>query len=200
MMKTVTCSSVAVSRGRRLEKRITPSGARRAPDHDHEAEHEQRVGEDRADDRRLRDDELALLQREDHDEQLRAGCRASTAASRSRRGRSARRAARCANDTTQARPASASVASAKRGTGGPGAVVGDARQRREHGDAQERDALRVGQRRACRGRLASSAARSVALEHSVDQAVLERLLGREEAVALHVRRALPRSGLPVCSA
>jgi hypothetical protein len=30
-MKTVTCSSVAVSRGRRFEKRITPSGARRAP-------------------------------------------------------------------------------------------------------------------------------------------------------------------------
>ncbi len=30
-MNTVTCSSVAVSRGRRLEKRITSSGARLAP-------------------------------------------------------------------------------------------------------------------------------------------------------------------------
>ncbi len=30
-MKTVTCSSVAVSRGRRLEKRMTPSCERRAP-------------------------------------------------------------------------------------------------------------------------------------------------------------------------
>ena len=40
------------------------------------------------------------------------------------------------------------------------------------------------------------AARSVALEHPVDQAVLERLLGREEAVALHVRRAPARSVCP----
>ena len=39
---------------------MIPSGAPRA-DHDHEAEHEQRVREDRADDRRLRDDQLALL-------------------------------------------------------------------------------------------------------------------------------------------
>ncbi len=40
------------------------------PDDDHQPEHEQRVGEDRADDRRLGDDQLALLQREDHHEQL----------------------------------------------------------------------------------------------------------------------------------
>ena len=69
-MKTVTCSSVAVSRGRRLEKRISAVGRAAGADHDHEAEHEQRVGEDRADDRGLGDDQLALLQGEDHDEQL----------------------------------------------------------------------------------------------------------------------------------
>jgi hypothetical protein len=62
-------------------------------DHDHQSEHEHRVGEDRADDRRLGDDQLALLQREYDDEQL---------------GQVA--------ETTQASPASASVASAKLGT------------------------------------------------------------------------------------
>ena len=71
MMKTVTCSSVAVSRGSRVEKRMMPSGARARADDDHQPEHEQRVGEHRSDDRRLRDHQLALLQREDHDEQLR---------------------------------------------------------------------------------------------------------------------------------
>src|SRR2546423_812439 len=39
-------------------------------DDDDEPEHEQRVGEDGADDGALRDDELALLKREDDDEQL----------------------------------------------------------------------------------------------------------------------------------
>ena len=37
---------------------------------DHEAEHEQRIGEDRADDRRLRDDDLAGGEREHDDEEL----------------------------------------------------------------------------------------------------------------------------------
>jgi len=49
---------------------MIPSLEAARADNDHEAEHEQRVGEDRADDRRLRDNQLALLQREDHDEQL----------------------------------------------------------------------------------------------------------------------------------
>ena len=70
MMNTVTSSSVAVSFGSRLLKRITPSFAVPRADHDHRAEHEQRVGEQRADDRRLRHHGLARLQREDHDEQL----------------------------------------------------------------------------------------------------------------------------------
>ena len=47
-----------------------PSSLRARADDDHEAEHEQRVGEDRADDRELRDDDLARRQREDHDEEL----------------------------------------------------------------------------------------------------------------------------------
>jgi hypothetical protein len=54
MMKTVTSSSVA-----------------QCSDHDHQAQHEHRVGEDRADDRRLRNHQLALLQGEDDHEQLR---------------------------------------------------------------------------------------------------------------------------------
>ena len=70
-MKTVSSSSVAVSRGSRLEKRITPIGRAARADDDHEPEHEHRVGEDRADDRGLRDDELSFLQGEDDDEQLR---------------------------------------------------------------------------------------------------------------------------------
>ena len=40
------------------------------PADDREAEHEQRVREDRADDRRLRDDDLAGREREDDDEEL----------------------------------------------------------------------------------------------------------------------------------
>ena len=70
MMKLVTSSSVAVSLGSRGPKRMTPSGDCAGADHDHEAEHEQRVGEQRADDRGLRDDDLAGAQGEDDHEEL----------------------------------------------------------------------------------------------------------------------------------
>ena len=92
--------------------------ARRAAraDDDHQPEHEQRVGEDRADDRRLRDDELALLQREDHDEQLRQVAeRRLQHAGHGRAEALAELLGRERHDPRQ--PASATVAIAKRGTG-----------------------------------------------------------------------------------
>ena len=163
-------------------------------DHDHEAEHEQRVGEDRADDRRLRDDELALLQREDDDEQL-----GQVAERRLQHAGDAgpKRSPSCsvANDTTHARPASASVAIAKRGTAAQRAVVGDARaSAREQRDRPQRERSQARQQRAVRrtpthrGRSAQapqwlSSTRSI-------RPYSERLLGREEAVALHVRAHL----------
>ena len=78
MMKTVTCSSVAVSFGRLLEAHHAVGRAPCADD-EHDAEHEQGVGEDRADDRRLRDDQRPGLQGEDRRRTARGGSRASTA-------------------------------------------------------------------------------------------------------------------------
>ena len=60
-----------MSFGSRFWKRITPSSAERRSDRDREPEHEQRVREQRAEDRELRHDELAGAEREDHDEELR---------------------------------------------------------------------------------------------------------------------------------
>ena len=68
--KSETSSSVAVSCGSRWRKRMQPSVARIVPGDDHQPEHEQRVGEDRADQRGLRDDELAGAEREEDDEEL----------------------------------------------------------------------------------------------------------------------------------
>ena len=60
-----------MSFGSRFWKRITPPSDELAPDGDREPEHEQRVREQRAEDRELRHDELARAEREDHDEELR---------------------------------------------------------------------------------------------------------------------------------
>ncbi len=70
MMNTVTCSSVAVSRGRRLEKRITPSGARRAPTTITSPSTSRALAKIEPMIAVWATTSLALLQREDHDEQL----------------------------------------------------------------------------------------------------------------------------------
>ncbi len=59
-----------MSFGSLAPKRIMPSGWRVEPADDREAEHEQRVREQRSEDRELRDDELAGREREEDDEQL----------------------------------------------------------------------------------------------------------------------------------
>ena len=69
-MKLVIINSVAVSFGRRGAKRITWSGARQRARDEHQSEHEQRVDQDRAEDRRLGDHQLTGVQREDDDEEL----------------------------------------------------------------------------------------------------------------------------------
>ena len=169
MMNTVTSSSVAVSRGRRLEKRMTPSVRAARADHDHEAEHEQRVGEDRADDRRLRDDELALLQREDHDEQLGQVAERRLQQPRRRPARSARRAARSRTRRSTPGPASATRREQRtRGTAAQPAVVGDAGQRGERARSPPARRARSATLRAriARGRCRAA---SVALEHAVDR-------------------------------
>ena len=70
MMKTARSRSVAVSFGSRFLKRMTPSGAGARPGDDREPQDEQRVREQRADDRRLRHDELAGGEGEEDDEEL----------------------------------------------------------------------------------------------------------------------------------
>ena len=69
-MKTARSSSVAVSFGSRdLEAHDAVLGLAGARD-DREAEHEERVREQRAEDRRLGDDDLAGGEREENDEEL----------------------------------------------------------------------------------------------------------------------------------
>ena len=70
MMKLAISSSVAVSLGSRGLKRMIPSRSRRRAGDDHQPEDEQRVDQDRAEDRRLGDDLLAGVQREDDHEEL----------------------------------------------------------------------------------------------------------------------------------
>ena len=109
-------------------------------DDDHEAEHEQRVGEDRADDRRLRDHQLALFEREDHDEQL-----GQVAERRLHHAGDARPEALAEllggerHDPRQPRERERGEREA--GHGRPRAVVGDAGERREHRDQQQEQAL-----------------------------------------------------------
>ena len=113
-------------------------------DDDHEAEHEQRVGEDRADDRRLRDDELALLQREDHDEQLRQVAErrlqhpgdAGPEALAELLGRER-------HDPRQ--PGERERGEREARDRRPGLVVGHARERRQHRDQEQGRALERGQ-------------------------------------------------------
>jgi hypothetical protein len=104
-------------------------------DDDYEAEHEQRVGEDRSDDRRLGDDELALFQSEDHDKQLRQVAErrlqhpghARTEALAELLGRERdhpREPGECERGEREARDRR------------PRLVVGCARERRQHGDQQ----------------------------------------------------------------
>ena len=98
-----------MSFGRRLEKRITPSGARDRPGHDREPEHEQGVREIEPTIDVCAHDDLAGAESEDHDEELRqvaerrlqdaGGCRPEARRpprSRAPRSRRARRAPRAA--------------------------------------------------------------------------------------------------------
>ena len=115
-MNTVTCSSVAVSRGRRWEKRMIPSGERRAPTTI------TRPSTSRA---LARIEPMIAVWATTSSPALSANMTTNSS------GRlpsvdcnmpvtpGPKRSPSCsvANDTTQARPASASVASAKRGTG-----------------------------------------------------------------------------------
>ena len=59
MRKLVSNSNVALSFGSRGWKRITPSSLSTQPREDHEPEHQERVREDRAEDRRAGDHDLA---------------------------------------------------------------------------------------------------------------------------------------------
>ena len=69
-MKTASSSSVAVSFGSRAWNRMTPSSDLASARDDRQPEHEQRVRKQRAEDRRLRDDDLARGEREQNDEEL----------------------------------------------------------------------------------------------------------------------------------
>ncbi len=69
-MNDAISSSVAVSFGSRGLKRMTPSRLTAGPGSEHQPEHQQRVDEDRPDQRGLGDDRLVGLQREQHDEEL----------------------------------------------------------------------------------------------------------------------------------
>ena len=131
-MKLVTSSSVAVSLGSRGRKRMTSSGAG-ARRHDDEAQHEQGVGKQRADDRGLGDDDLARAQREDDHEELgrlpSVDCSTPVAAG-------PKRSPTCsvASETRWARPARAMVADREGEQRRPVRVVGDPGQRGRHGD------------------------------------------------------------------
>ena len=70
MMNTVTCKSVAVSRGSRFEKRMTPSCERRAPTTITRPSTSSALASTEPTIAVCATIELALLQREDHDEQL----------------------------------------------------------------------------------------------------------------------------------
>ena len=78
----------------RVEAHDAVLGAPRAGD-DREPEHEERVREQRAENRRLRDDDLACAQREDHDEELRQVAERRLQHAGRRPGRSARRPSPC---------------------------------------------------------------------------------------------------------
>ena len=69
-MNDEASSSVAVSFGRRVLKRMTPSWRVHDAGDQHGAENEQRVDEDRSEDRGLRDRRVLGLQGEDDDEEL----------------------------------------------------------------------------------------------------------------------------------
>ena len=198
-MNTATSSSVAVSRGRRCEKRIMPSG-RRGADDDHQAEHEQRVSEDRADDRGLGDHQLALLQRKHDHEQLGQVAERGLQHAGDGRARSARRAAR--SRTTPPRRGRPARAWRPR-SAGPPARPGSWPRRRApsvpRSTAAPRARSQSGHSSRVHRAFTAPQAASVALEDAVDQAVLLGLLGREEAVALHVLADL-LGGAAVCSA
>ena len=89
-MKTASRSSVAVSFGSRLRKRMTPSSRHARAGDDRQAEHQQRVREQRAEDRGLRDDDLAGGQREEDDEELGQVPERRLENARQRQGRNAR--------------------------------------------------------------------------------------------------------------
>ena len=114
------------------------------PDHDHEAEHEQAVGEDRADDRRLGDHQLALLQGEDHDEQLRQVAERRLQHPGDGRAEAlAELLGREGHDPGEAGERDGRQREARNRR--PGRVVGDARQRREGRDRAQGGALEAGQ-------------------------------------------------------
>ena len=146
MMKPVTSSSVAVSLGsRRRSAWWRPPAPARADD-DHHAEHEQRVREQRADDRRLRDDGLALAQREDDDEQL--GQVAERRLHHPGDGRARTLAHLLGGETDDVRQAGERDGREReRQQRGPAGVVRDARQRGRHPDDDQHDALAAAQAR-----------------------------------------------------
>ncbi len=114
-------------------------GAQRS-DHDHQAQHEHRVGEDRAYDRRLRDDQLALLQGEDDHEQLRQVAERGLHHSRDRRPEAlAQLLGGKGHDPREARERKRGHSEARHRR--PLSIVGRARDRRQERDRSERDAL-----------------------------------------------------------
>jgi hypothetical protein len=126
--------------GQALGEAHEPIGGAAGADHDHQAEHQQGVGEHGADDGRLGHHQLGLFEREDDDEQL--GEVAERGLEHAGEARSEALAELLGGERHDPRePGQREGGEGEARHGSPAAVVGEARERREHRDQQQEQAL-----------------------------------------------------------